>query len=108
MLKKLATIKHNKDSLFKFTNRRNRFSCEYSMSNLMTFNYLKEIKNIHCYCNILFLSLYLYFLIGLSLRKTSNAFEPFKDENRNYESLLNWFKGLVHTKYTVICEINIG
>ena len=42
--KKIATIKHNKDSVFKFTNRRNRFSCEYSMSNLMTLDYLKEIR----------------------------------------------------------------
>ena len=49
----------------------------------MTLDYLKEIKNIHCYCNILFLSLSLSFLIGLNLRKTSNALEPFKDEIGN-------------------------
>ena len=54
-------------------------------------DYLKEIKNIHCYCNVLFL--YLYFLFGLSLRNTSNALEPFKDENRSYVSVLwNWIQ----------------
>ena len=57
------------------------------MSNLMTLDYLKEIKNIHCYCNILFLSLSLYFLIDLSLKNASRTFELFKDENRNSESL---------------------
>ena len=34
-------------------------------------------------------SLYLYFL-GLSLRNTSRAMEPFKDENRSYVSVWNW------------------
>ena len=36
-------------------------------------------------------SLYLYFL-GLSLRNTSRALEPFKDENRSYVSVWNWIQ----------------
>ena len=36
-------------------------------------------------------SLYLYFL-GLSLRNTSKALEPFKDENRSYVSVWNWIQ----------------
>ena len=39
-------------------------------------------------------SLYLYFLIGLSLRNTSRALEPFKDEKnkRSYVSVWNWIQ----------------
>jgi transposase-like protein len=33
----------------------------------------------------------LYFL-GLSLRNTSKALEPFKDENRSYVSVWNWIQ----------------
>jgi putative transposase len=36
-------------------------------------------------------SLYLYFL-GLSLRNTSKALEPFKDERRSYVSVWNWIQ----------------
>jgi putative transposase len=36
-------------------------------------------------------SLYLYFL-GLSLRNTSKALEPFKDEKRSYVSVWNWIQ----------------
>ncbi len=36
-------------------------------------------------------SLYLYFL-GLSLRNTSKALIPFKDENRSYVSVWNWIQ----------------
>ena len=36
-------------------------------------------------------SLYLYFL-GLSLRNTSKALEPFKDEKRSYVSIWNWIQ----------------
>ena len=36
-------------------------------------------------------SLYLYFL-GLSLRNTSRALEPFKDENMSYVSVWNWIQ----------------
>jgi putative transposase len=36
-------------------------------------------------------SLYLYFL-GLSLRNTSKALEPFKDQNRSYVSVWNWIQ----------------
>ena len=36
-------------------------------------------------------SLYLYFL-GLSLRNTSRALEPFKNENRSYVSVWNWIQ----------------
>ena len=35
--------------------------------------------------------MYLYFL-GLSLRNTSRALEPFKDENRSYVSVWNWIQ----------------
>ena len=38
-------------------------------------------------------SLYLYFL-GLSLRNTSRALEPFKNENRSYVSVWNWIQRL--------------
>ena len=40
---------------------------------------------------IVMYSLYLYFL-GLSLRNTSRALEPFKDENRSYVSVWNWIQ----------------
>src|SRR5215207_1806828 len=40
---------------------------------------------------IVMYSLYLYFL-GLSLRNTSKALEPFKDENRSYVSVWNWIQ----------------
>ena len=36
-------------------------------------------------------SLYLYFL-GLSLRNTSKALEPFKNEKRSYPSIWNWIQ----------------
>jgi len=36
-------------------------------------------------------SLYLYFL-GLRLRNTSNALEPFKDQQRSYVSVWNWIQ----------------
>ena len=36
-------------------------------------------------------SLYLYFL-GLSLRNTSNALEPFKDQKRSYIVVWNWIQ----------------
>ncbi|HEY5737104.1 MAG TPA: hypothetical protein VIS28_02410 [Nitrososphaeraceae archaeon] len=36
-------------------------------------------------------SLYLYFL-GLSLRNTSKALEPFKDEKRSYVYVWNWIR----------------
>jgi putative transposase len=36
-------------------------------------------------------SLYLYFL-GLSLRNTSKALEPFKNEKRSYASIWNWIQ----------------
>ena len=40
---------------------------------------------------IIMYSLYLYFL-GLSLRNTSKALEPFKDERRSYVSVWNWIQ----------------
>ena len=40
---------------------------------------------------IVLYSLYLYFL-GLSLRNTSKALEPFKDEKRSYVSVWNWIQ----------------
>ena len=40
---------------------------------------------------IVMYSLYLYFL-GLSLRNTSRALEPFKGENRSYVSVWNWIQ----------------
>ena len=40
---------------------------------------------------IIMYSLYLYFL-GLSLRNTSKALEPFKDEKRSYVSVWNWIQ----------------
>ena len=40
---------------------------------------------------IVMYSLYLYFL-GLSLRNTSRALEPFKNENRSYVSVWNWIQ----------------
>ena len=40
---------------------------------------------------IVMYSLYLYFL-GLSLRKTSNALEPFKNQQRSYVSIWNWIQ----------------
>ena len=40
---------------------------------------------------IVMYSLYLYFL-GLSLRNTSKALEPFKDERRSYVSVWNWIQ----------------
>jgi putative transposase len=40
---------------------------------------------------IVMYSLYLYFL-GLSLRNTSNALEPFKDQKRSYVSIWNWIQ----------------
>ena len=40
---------------------------------------------------IIMYSLYLYFL-GLSLRNTSKALEPFKDERRSYVSIWNWIQ----------------
>ncbi|MFB5600779.1 MAG: hypothetical protein ACE5SW_11215, partial [Nitrososphaeraceae archaeon] len=36
-------------------------------------------------------SLYLYFL-GLSLRNTSKAVEPFKDQNRSYVTIWEWIQ----------------
>jgi hypothetical protein len=44
-------------------------------------------------------SLYLYFL-GLSLRNTSNALEPFKDQQRSHVSYGIGYKGLVHVIFT--------
>ena len=40
---------------------------------------------------IVMYSLYLYFL-GLSLRNTSKALNPFKDEKRSYVSVWNWIQ----------------
>jgi putative transposase len=40
---------------------------------------------------LLLCTLYLYFL-GLNLRNTSNALEPFKDEKRSYMSVWNWIQ----------------
>ena len=40
---------------------------------------------------IIMYSLYLYFL-GLSLRNTSKALEPFNDEKRSYVSVWNWIQ----------------
>jgi putative transposase len=40
---------------------------------------------------IVMYSLYLYFL-GLSLRNTSKAVKPFKDEKRSYVSIWNWIQ----------------
>src|SRR5215211_5812149 len=40
---------------------------------------------------IVLYSLYLYFL-GLSLRNTSKALKPFKDEKRSYVSIWNWIQ----------------
>ena len=40
---------------------------------------------------IVMYSLYLYFL-GLSLRNTSNALEPFKDQKRSHVSVWNWIQ----------------
>ena len=40
---------------------------------------------------IVMYSLYLYFL-GLSLRNTSNALEPFKDQKRSHVALWNWIQ----------------
>ncbi|HYZ96979.1 MAG TPA: hypothetical protein VE524_10325, partial [Nitrososphaeraceae archaeon] len=40
---------------------------------------------------IIMYSLYLYFL-GLSLRNTSKALEPFKDERISYVSVWNWIQ----------------
>ena len=50
---------------------------------------MKEIENTHIYCNVFFL--YLYFL-GLSLRNTSNALEPFKSEKRSHVAIWNWIQ----------------
>ena len=36
--------------------------------------------------------LYLYFLLGLSLRNTSKALTIFKDQNRSYVSVWNWIQ----------------
>ena len=44
---------------------------------------------------IVMYSLYLYFL-GLSLRNTSNALEPFKDQQRSHVVYGTGYKGLVH------------
>ncbi|HET9805662.1 MAG TPA: hypothetical protein VFP49_02015 [Nitrososphaeraceae archaeon] len=43
---------------------------------------------------IVMYSLYLYFL-GLSLRNTSKALIPFKDENRSYVYVWNWIQRFV-------------
>ena len=43
---------------------------------------------------IIIYSLYLYFL-ALSLRNTSKALEPFKDEKRRYVSVWNWIQRFV-------------
>ena len=40
---------------------------------------------------IVMYSLYLYFL-GLSLRNTSNALEPFKDQKRSHVAVWNWIQ----------------
>jgi putative transposase len=46
-------------------------------------------QNIHYCSNVFFL--YLYFL-GLSLRNTSKALEPFKDQQRSHVSVWNWIQ----------------
>jgi putative transposase len=37
-------------------------------------------------------SMYLYFLLGLSLRNTSKALEPFKDEKRSHVAIWGWIQ----------------
>ena len=37
-------------------------------------------------------SLYLYFLVGLSLRNTSKALVIFRDKKRSYVSIWNWIQ----------------
>ncbi len=50
--------------------------------------------------------MYLYFL-GLSLRNTSRAMNPFKDENTGVTYMYRiGFKDLVHAKHKDIYEIN--
>ena len=41
---------------------------------------------------IVMYSLYLYFLVGLSLRNTSKALVIFKNEKRSYVSIWNWIQ----------------
>jgi putative transposase len=41
---------------------------------------------------VIMYSLYLYFLLGLSLRNTSKALVIFKDEKRSYISVWNWIQ----------------
>ncbi|HJU58561.1 MAG TPA: DDE-type integrase/transposase/recombinase [Nitrososphaeraceae archaeon] len=41
---------------------------------------------------IVLYSLYLYFLLGLSLRNTSKALTMFKDQNKSYVSVWNWIQ----------------
>ena len=41
---------------------------------------------------IVMYSLYLYFLVGLSLRNTSKVLVIFKDEKRSYVSIWNWIQ----------------
>ena len=47
-------------------------------------------QNIHYCSNVFFL--YLYFLFSLSLRNTSKALEPFKDQQRSHVSVWNWIQ----------------
>jgi putative transposase len=37
-------------------------------------------------------SLYLYFLVGLSLSNTSKALKPFKDQQRSHVAIWNWIQ----------------
>ena len=50
-------------------------------------------------------SMYLYFF-GLSLRNTSKALEPFKDQKRSYIVVINWIQIFgsfhIYNKYTRI------
>ena len=59
---------------------------------------------------IVMYSLYLYFL-GLSLRNTSKALEPFKDEKRSYVSIWNWIQRVgsfhIYNKHRRVSAFNI-
>jgi hypothetical protein len=49
---------------------------------------------------VLMYSLYLYFLVGLSLRNTSKALDIFDGEKRSILLFVIGFKNLVHAIYT--------
>ena len=67
---------------------RNRFSCECPIFNLLIFRlFVRNRTSIF----IVMYSLYLYFL-GLSLRNTSNALVPFRDQKISHVSVWNWIQ----------------